>query len=320
MTITAFDVVAITAIAMFSFRDSGVVISIFADAIATMPPNEPDTSKVILYVEIGLIAELNFIDGYFRVEASLAPTSFLLVPQCHLTGGFALAYWFGVSLILFSSSPQLTASFQNNPNAGDWVFSIGGYHRAYTPPAYYPVPGRIGISFQIGDNIQMTGQSYFAITPKVVMAGALIHVTLSVGPVSAYLDATFDALINFHPLHYIVEFSISVGVECDIDIWFIHIHISVHIGADLHIEGPSFRGVAQYVLPGGQTDSFWSETNLLISALASISGSSALTYISALTPKGLQPKLSCNSGRRPTNLAPAPRTVLTMMLILCRPL
>jgi hypothetical protein len=95
----------------------------------------------------------------------------------------------------------------------------------------------------------MTGQSYFAVTPNVVMAGALIHVSLSVGPVSAYLDATFDALINFHPLHYIVEFSISVGVECDIDIWFIHIHISVHIGAELHIEGPSFHGTAQYVSP-----------------------------------------------------------------------
>lgn len=93
----------------------------------------------------------------------------------------------------------------------------------------------------------MSGQAYFAITPKVAMAGALIHVSLSVGPVSAYLDATFDALINFHPLHYIVEFSISVGVECQIDIWFIHIHVSVHIGADLHIEGPEFGGYAQFV-------------------------------------------------------------------------
>lgn len=77
------------------------------------------------------------------------------------------------------------------------------------------------------------------------MAGALIHISLSVGPVSAYLDATFDALINFHPLHYIVDFSVSVGVECDIDILFIHIHISIHIGADLHIEGPQFGGNAQ---------------------------------------------------------------------------
>jgi len=60
------------------------------------------------------VAEINFIDNFMRCEASLAPTSFLLVPQCHLYGGFALVYWFG-----------------NNPHAGDWVFSVGGYHRAF---------------------------------------------------------------------------------------------------------------------------------------------------------------------------------------------
>jgi hypothetical protein len=140
---------------------------------------------------------------------------------------------------------KLSRREQDNPHAGDWVFSVGGYHPLFKPPPYYPVPQRLGISFVIGDNIQMLGQSYFAITPKAAMAGALIHVSLSVGPVSAYLDASFDALINFHPFHYIVEFSVSVGVECSIDIWFIHIHISAHIGADLQIRGPEFGGIAQ---------------------------------------------------------------------------
>ena len=92
--------------------------------------------------------------------------------------------------------------------------------------------------------MQVTGEAYFAITPKVTMGGAMIHVSLSVGIVSAWLDAAFDALVNLHPLHYTVDFTISVGVECDIDIWFIHIHISVSVGADLHIEGPEFGGNA----------------------------------------------------------------------------
>lgn len=72
----------------------------------------------------------------------------------------------------------------------------------------------------------------------------MIHVSLSFGPIKAWLDATFDALVNFHPLHYIVDFSISVGVEFDIDVLFIHIHISASVGADLHIEGPDFGGIA----------------------------------------------------------------------------
>lgn len=93
--------------------------------------------------------------------------------------------------------------------------------------------------------MSVTGESYFAITPKVAMAGALIHVTLSVGPVHAWLEASFDALINFHPMHYVVDFRVSIGVAFDLDVWFIHIHISCSVGADLHVEGPEFGGVAQ---------------------------------------------------------------------------
>jgi hypothetical protein len=145
---------------------------------------------------------------------------------------------------LFASNLRNLTGPQRNPNAGDFVFTLGGYHRAYTPPPFYPVPDRVGISFVIWDNIQMIGQSYFAVTPKVAIAGAMIHSSLNVGPVSAYLDVAWDALINFHPLHYVVEFAISVGVECDINVWFIHIHISAHIGADLHIEGPELGGIA----------------------------------------------------------------------------
>ena len=98
LTATAFDVLAVTAVALFSFRDAGVIIGIYADAIAQMPPGESNRDALALYVEIGIVAEMNFIDGYFRVEASLAPTSFLLTPDCHLTGGFALVTWFGVSI------------------------------------------------------------------------------------------------------------------------------------------------------------------------------------------------------------------------------
>lgn len=96
LSLTAFDILQVTAVAMFAFRDSGLIISLFADAVAQMPPGETDRNAMIAYVELGLVAEMNFVDGYFRVEAALAPTSFLLVPQCHIGGGFALVYWFAV--------------------------------------------------------------------------------------------------------------------------------------------------------------------------------------------------------------------------------
>lgn len=229
MTISAFDLLNVTAVAMLAFKDSGVIASIYADGIATMPPGAKP-SGAILYVELGMVAEMNFVEDYFRVEASLAPTSFLLVPQCHLYGGFALCYWYG-----------------RNPHAGDWVFTVGGYHKAFSPPSWYPTVKRLGVNFQVGGGLSVTAEAYFAITPKAVMGGAMLHVSLDVGPVSAYLDASFDAIINFHPIHYMVDMRIAVGVSCDINVLFIHIHIHVQIGADLHIEGPEFGGVAQYV-------------------------------------------------------------------------
>jgi hypothetical protein len=104
----AFEILSVTAVLMLGFHDGGVVISVFADGIAQMPPdvNEDET---LFYVEIYMMVELNTVEGYFTVQASLAPTSHILISSCRLTGGFALVNWF-------------------NPNAhsGDFVFTVGG--------------------------------------------------------------------------------------------------------------------------------------------------------------------------------------------------
>ncbi|KAF1834718.1 hypothetical protein BDW02DRAFT_597979 [Decorospora gaudefroyi] len=226
MSISAFDVLTVTAVAMLAFKDSGIIISIYANAIAQMPPRT-DRAIAMVYLELGMVAEMNFSDGYFRVEAALAPTSFLLVPQCHLDGGFALVYWFG-----------------SNPHAGDWVFSVGGYHPKYDKPAWYPAAHRLGISFSVSGCLMVTGQAYFAVTPKCVMGGALIHANLHLGPLKAWLDATFDCLINFHPLHYRADFHVSVGVSYNLDVLFVHIHVGCTVGAFLMVQGPEFGGVA----------------------------------------------------------------------------
>ena len=140
LSVAAFDIITATAVALLEFTSQGVVVSIFADVIGQMPPSTP-RSDCIVYVELLMNAELNFIYDYFFVQAALAPTSFLLVPECHLSGGYAMGTWFGTS-----------------DYAGDWVYTIGGYHRQFQPPSYYPQPDRLGISFQIGDNMSLVGQ------------------------------------------------------------------------------------------------------------------------------------------------------------------
>jgi hypothetical protein len=108
MTLTAFGILSITAVLMLGFHDGGVVISIFADGIAQMPP-DVEADATLFYVEIFMLAELNTVEGYFTVQASLAPSSHILVSSCRLTGGFALVNW-----------------FDPNPHSGDFVFTVGG--------------------------------------------------------------------------------------------------------------------------------------------------------------------------------------------------
>ena len=105
---SAFGILAVTAVLMFGTRDAGFVISVFANGKAQIPSEVP-TNSTLFYIEIAMLAELNTVDGYFTVQAALAPTSHVLVPSCRITGGFALVNWFAP-----------------NSNAGDFVFTVGG--------------------------------------------------------------------------------------------------------------------------------------------------------------------------------------------------
>ena len=93
---------------MLGFPDNGVIISVFAQGCAQMPP-AAQPNACLFYVEVGMLAELNTVDGYFTVQAALAPASHVLIASCRLVGGFALVNWFDPST-----------------HSGDFVFTVGG--------------------------------------------------------------------------------------------------------------------------------------------------------------------------------------------------
>ena len=205
MTITAFDLLTLTAVLVVDLdtgetnpNETGVTIAMFADGVFQMEPLV-DKQLALFYIELVIKVELNFVNGYIAADASLAPASHILVPTAHLTGQASFYMWFG-----------------NNPHAGNWVASVGGYSRNYKPATWYPQPARLSLNFTVGDNIHMIGQAYCAVTPKCAMAGGSLHLSLSVGPVSAYADLIIDAFINFKPFHFRAEISLTVGIECDI--------------------------------------------------------------------------------------------------------
>ncbi|KAK6333228.1 hypothetical protein TWF718_011049 [Orbilia javanica] len=225
LKVSAFQMLNVDAVLVLKFNP-GVQMGIYGVATCDVPSSKSQVK--FAYVEMGISCTLDVEAGTFKVEAQLSPKSFVLHPSCHLTGGFALFSWFKDG---------------ENAVAGDWVMTIGGYHQAFVAPKQYPKPPRLRISWSLDDHLSVSGEAYFAITPKVCMGGGRLHAALSLGPLYAFFDAYVDFLINFKPFHFQAEGGVSVGVRFTLDLWLVTIRISVEIGATLKLRGPPMGGV-----------------------------------------------------------------------------
>jgi hypothetical protein len=198
LKVDAFQMVSIDAVVLVQFGNGSVKLAIFAVAVADIPSAKSPVK--LAHVELGMALTVDPDYGLLKVEAQLAPGSYILAPDCHLTGGMALVYWF--------DGPHA-----DKGRVGDFVFTLGGYHEAMVVPPGWPNPPPLGISWSLGSHLSVSGQAYFAVTPKVCMAGARLHASFSMGPISAWFDAFADFLINYKPFHFIGHVSIAVGVS-----------------------------------------------------------------------------------------------------------
>jgi len=74
------------------------------------------------------------------------------------------------------------------------------------------------------------------------MGGGRLHASYQAGPITAWFDAFADFLINYKPSHFTADAGIAIGVRYDLDVLFIHTHISVEIQAELYMWGPPVAG------------------------------------------------------------------------------
>ncbi|MFZ2449783.1 MAG: DUF6603 domain-containing protein [Methylovulum miyakonense] len=182
----------------------------------------------IAYVEIDILASFSPSTGLLAVEGIISPASYIFGSFCQITGGFAFYIWF---------NPPAIA---NGPKTGDFVVTLGGYHPAFTPPAYYPKVPRLGINFNLGP-FHVTGGCYFALTPGMFMAGGSMNATWDLDVIKAWFTIGADFLIAWAPFHY--EADVYVNVGCSVNLGLVTLNVSV--GADLQLWGPPFGGVAE---------------------------------------------------------------------------
>ncbi|MBV9762802.1 MAG: hypothetical protein JO340_19745 [Acidobacteriaceae bacterium] len=208
----------------------GLVLSLVGTSRATFPQRVPGVPNAPIYanIELNLLVVFAPQQGRFSLEAQLAASSFLLDKACVLTGGFAFFVWFGA-----------------NPNAGDFVLSLGGYNPGFKPPAYYPVVPRVGFNWSLDSSVSISGGAYFAFTPAAVMVGIGLNLTFKAGNLKAWFNAYADIIVRWKPFYFEASIGITVGASYKVSLWFTSFTVSIELGCGLDLWGPPTGGTVR---------------------------------------------------------------------------
>ena len=183
----------------------------------------PRPQFALVSIELGLICRFSTREGVLWIQAQLTDNSWLLFPEVRLTGGFAFVSWF------------------KGPNRGQFVLTMGGFHPDFHRDGY-PVVPRLGFHVDLFGAITIKGESYFALTSEALMAGGKLEASAELGPAWAHVVFGADVIVFFDPFWLDAKVYASISAGITIDLWFATVTISIHIGAQIHVSGPRFRG------------------------------------------------------------------------------
>ncbi len=94
----------------------------------------------------------------------------------------------------------------------------------------------------MGD-VTISGDAYFAVTPKCCMGGGHLHIGYQSGNLSAWFDAFADFLINYSPFSFIANVDVSIGIRYILKVAFVQKKFNVDFSASLHLFGPPLAGI-----------------------------------------------------------------------------
>ena len=216
---TTFEIVHVTAV-LYVALDGGLEIGILGVARMALPSD----STALVSIELALKVRFSTAEGLFSIQAQLTDNSWLLSPDCQLTGGYAYFVWFRES---------------------QFLLTMGGYHPAFHPRPEFPQVPRLGYHWDFLGVVHLKGESYFALTNTCVMAGTRMEATYGPDWLCVWFTAYTDFLLSWDPFFYDIRVGIAVGARFRIEICFfgcVTIDVSVSLGADLEIAGPPLHG------------------------------------------------------------------------------
>jgi hypothetical protein len=209
VSFTTFAFIESVAVLAVQFDPGGFEINLLGLTRFSLPAGQ----TAIVNLEILLSARYSNRDNALLVQASFSPNSWLVSPDCRITGGIAIGMWF---------------------NTGDFVVSLGGYHPDFPVPDHYPRPDRLGVRWRPAEGVAIVASGYFALTPRAVMTGASLAVTVDRDWYGLSLTAYFDALLQWDPFRYLI----SIGIEISGWAQLGPVYVSIGTGAHVTLNGP----------------------------------------------------------------------------------
>ena len=160
-------------------------IAILGSVEAILP--RPEVALVELHLDVAGI--IDFEAGTIAIDATLHNSSIV---------GFALA-----------GDMSLRAGFKDDPT---FLFSLGGFHPDFEPPAGFPALRRLSIGLNAGPMFRISFECYIAITSNTVQFGTAFEIVAKVAGFGIEGGFEFDALIQFNPF----KLKVSVGMHISV--------------------------------------------------------------------------------------------------------
>jgi large repetitive protein len=292
ISFTSFALVDGIAVLAVSFGTNGLDINLLGLARMALP--RPGVALVS--IELALLARFSMSEGVFSIRAQLTENSWLLYEDVRLTGGFAFAVWW------------------KGPLAGQFVLTIGGYYPGFHRDGYPDVP-RLGLTWQVTDDIVIKGGAYFALTSEALMAGVDVIVSADFGWAWAKIEFGGHAIVYFDPFWFEASAYARISAGVRIRTFLGTVRFSLSTGATLLVNGPDFGGRARFeVGPASVTVPFGSQNKTrgdvidwpaFVTKYLEDGASGGARALSAITGLGTLPR---KAGGNPADSADGSRT------------
>jgi hypothetical protein len=113
----------------------------------------------------------------------------------------------------------------------NFLLSLGGFHKDYTPPPNFPALNRLAVELGINGNPTITLSGYLAVTSNTVQVGGALRFVASKAHFEIGASVSADAIFVFSP------FSFTATLDADVHLTFHGVGFTVRLHGKL--SGPS---------------------------------------------------------------------------------